>query len=216
MQLTWKEAFGSKKFLAYLGIWALGIVLFVLPLPYYFNEVIQPKPGVQVMDPIHDLLVPVNWSIEILILIFGAPILFLLSNYKSPQTILLTLQCYVVISLLRMISVYLFTLEAPDGIIPLVDPFLTKVVYGNIVYVKDLFFSGHTSIMFLVFLIERKKPLKVILGISTFFVALFLIWQRVHYSIDILGAIFVTWFIHAGLSRWNNKIDFRNKVIGNK
>jgi PAP2 superfamily C-terminal len=209
MPLTWKEALANRKYLTHFVCWLIGLGIFVMPLPYYFNNIIQPKPGALLSDYIHNLLTPVNWSVEIFILIFAAPAFFLLNNFKSPRTVLLTLQCYVTVNLMRMASVYVFTLEAPVGIIPLVDPFLSKVVYGNNVFVKDLFFSGHTCTLFILFLIEQKRWMKYALGLCTALVGLFLVWQRVHYTIDILGAIFACWIVYEGFRRAIDKIDFQ-------
>jgi hypothetical protein len=209
MPVTWKEALANRKFITHISFWLAGLAIFVLPLPYYFNNIIQPKPGSLLIDPFHGFLEPTNWSREIFVLIFVAPALFLLNNFKSPRTMLLTLQCYVSVNLMRMSTVYLFTLEAPEGIIPLVDPFLTKVVYGNNLFVKDLFFSGHTCTIFILFLIEQKRWLKVVLGLSTAAVALFLVWQRVHYTIDILGAILACILVYQFFIRSIDKIDWK-------
>lgn len=210
MPHTWSEALANRKFVISMVGWCIGLVLFVTFIPYYLNGVILEKPGIQLNDFMFELLPPRDWSIAIFILIFGAPALFILSNFKSPSTILLCLQCYVTVSFTRMVAIYLFTLEAPEGIIPLIDPFLAKVAYGgNAAFVKDLFFSGHTSTLFIIFLIEKKNLIKVILLLSTFLVGLFLIWQRVHYSIDVLGAIFVTWGVYWFFTKVNDRVDFK-------
>ncbi|MCE2994515.1 MAG: hypothetical protein LW863_02880, partial [Flammeovirgaceae bacterium] len=140
------------------------------------------------------------------IIIFGAPALFFAANFKNPEAILLSLQCYVIVNYLRIASIYLFTLEAPEGLIALNDPFLAKVAYGgNAVFVKDLFFSGHTSTLAIVYFIEKRKNLKALLFICTLIVGLLLIWQRVHYSIDILGAWVITWLVYKGLKQLNKR-----------
>ncbi len=214
MPQTWSEAIANRKFLLHLIGWLLWLALFIIILPYYFNNILLHIPGVQLNDPIFYLLTPRDWSFQILILIFGAPALFFLFNFRDPEKILVSIQCYVVVNFLRILSLYLFTLEAPDGIIPLVDPFLEKVAYGgNAVFVKDLFFSGHTSTLFIVFLIEKRKSIKFILLISTLLVGLLLVWQRVHYSIDILGAIFVTWGVYWFFTKVNDRVDFKKKDI---
>jgi membrane-associated phospholipid phosphatase len=209
MQVTWKDALKSKSFNLYLGLNIIALIGFIIVLPGYFNNVIQPKPGFQLNDWFMALLPPVDWSNLIFIVIFGAPALFFISNIKNPRAILLSLQCYVIVNYLRIASIYLFTLEAPDGLIPLIDPFLAKVAYGgNAVFVKDLFFSGHTSTLAIVYFIEKKKSLKSILLISTIMVGLLLIWQHVHYSIDILGAWVVSWLVYTIIQRLNSRTLF--------
>jgi PAP2 superfamily C-terminal len=205
MRQTWKEAIASKKFLLSLFGWILGLALFISLLPHFLTGVLAEKPGKQLDDFVLNFFRPRDWSVEIFILIFGAPALFFIANLRSPEKILLSIQCYVVVNFLRMLSLYVFTLEAPVGIIPLVDPFLTKVAYGgHEVFVKDLFFSGHTSTLYIIYLIEKKKILKGILLVAMLLVILFLLWQRVHYSVDIVGAIFVTFAVHYGFTNWNS------------
>ncbi len=210
MNLTWKEAIANKKYRQAALAWLIGLTFFVVPLPYYFNYIIQPKQGIQLNDYLHDVLPVTDWSLEIFILIFAAPALFFANNMRSPLTILFSLQCYVTVNLMRMASVYVFTLEAPAGMIPLVDPFLAKVVYGNTLFVKDLFFSGHTCTLFMLFLIERKLWVKSLLGLATGAVAIFLIWQRVHYTIDIIGAVLACLLVYRVFSRKITKNDWLN------
>jgi len=204
--MTWKDAFKSTPFKFYLGLNLAALVGFILLLPYFFNDVIQPKPGIQLNDWVMNVLEPHDWSNVIFIIIFAAPAVFFVVNYKNPEAILLSLQCYVLVNYLRIASIYLFTLEAPDGLIALNDPFLAKVAYGgNAVFVKDLFFSGHTSTLAIVYFIEKRKNLKTILFISTLIVGLLLIWQRVHYSIDIIGAWVISWLVFKAIEQLNNR-----------
>ncbi|MBI3220078.1 MAG: hypothetical protein HYZ44_11235 [Bacteroidetes bacterium] len=209
MQVTWKDAVSNKAFNVYLLLNIIALIGFIVILPGYFNNVIQPKPGIQLNDWFMNLFAPRDWSNIIFIIIFAAPALFFIANFKNPLAVLLSLQCYVIVNYLRIASIYLFTLEAPDGLIALTDPFLAKVAYGgNAVFVKDLFFSGHTSTLAIVYFIEKKKSLKTILLISTLLVGLLLIWQRVHYSIDILGAWVITWLVYKAIQRLNSRTLF--------
>jgi hypothetical protein len=130
------------------------------------------------------------------VVLYFSAVIFLAVNITRPATILLTLQTYVTVNFMRMTSLYLFTLEAPAGTIPLSDHFLALFVYGQPVYVKDLFFSGHVSTLFIIFLIQERKPFKFILLVATVLVAIMLAWQRVHYSLDILFAPLITWAVY--------------------
>ena len=53
---------------------------------------------------------------------------------------------------------------------------------------KDLFFSGHTSTLFLMFLITQHKKVKATLLTISIIVPILLLVQHVHYTIDILAA----------------------------
>jgi hypothetical protein len=212
MPLSWAEALKNKTFILHLVGWLIGLAVFIIILPYYFNNVLLHKPGIRLNDLAFTLLTPRDWSNEIFFLIFGAPTLFFIFNFRNPEKVLTSIQCYVVVNFLRITSLYIFTLETPEGIIPLVDPFLERVAYGgNAVFTKDLFFSGHTSTLFIIFLLEDKRNLKIVILISTILIGLLLIWQRVHYTIDVLGAVIVTSLVVEGI-RWLNKRTFGSSI----
>jgi membrane-associated phospholipid phosphatase len=58
---------------------------------------------------------------------------------------------------------------------------------------KDLFFSGHTATLFILFLVSEKKIIKTVFLISTIAVAIAVLLQQVHYSIDVFAAVFFTY-----------------------
>ena len=195
MWRDWKEALTNNWFKVHLFAGFLGIVAFAVSLPYFFNTILLSKPGIALADPILLFFTPKDWSLEIFIILYCCAAISIIINISNPKTVLLATQVYVVVNFMRMISLYLFTLEAPTGIIPLNDPFLTHVAYGQPVYVKDLFFSGHIATLFLLYLIEKKQFFKWVLLMSTSIVALLLAWQRVHYSVDMVAALLITWAV---------------------
>ena len=87
---------------------------------------------------------------------------------------------------------YVFTLEAPEGIIPLRDPLVDIVAYGGKVFNKDLFFSGHVATLTLFVLVEERSIVKKILLINSLMVAGFILLQRVHYTVDVIVAPFMS------------------------
>ena len=64
-----------------------------------------------------------------------------------------------------------------------------------------MFPSGHTGILFLMFLLIKEeansKYWALILLLSAILEAIFMIFSRGHYTLDVLGAIFVAYAIHA-------------------
>jgi hypothetical protein len=195
--LSWKDALRKKKFLIHLiasGFVGISLISF---LPYFFTEVLLPKPGVNLNDYFLNLLEPRDWSWVIFGILYVCILLTILFNVSNAYTILLGIECYIGINLFRIITLYFVTLEPPQDIIPLIDPLVTKIAYGNVVYLKDLFFSGHVSTLFLLFLLEENKARKTVLLTSTFVVAFLILWQHVHYSIDVLTAPIFAWAIHS-------------------
>jgi hypothetical protein len=60
-------------------------------------------------------------------------------------------------------------------------------------FVNDLFFSGHTSVPFLAFLLFRREKMGILfLGISIL-MAITVLFMHVHYSIDVFAAFFITY-----------------------
>lgn len=202
----WRPALGNRNFLIGFVLSLIGVVVFASILPYFFVQIILNKPGIHLNDPILNFFTPKDWSIPIFIGIYFATILSFIINSVRPYTILLILQVYVIVNFMRLLSIYFFTMEAPDGIIPLSDPFLTKFAYGQPVFVKDLFFSGHVSTLALLFFVEKRRALKIFVLLSMTFVSVFLAWQRVHYVIDMIGAIFITWIVHSLMDRLNRTL----------
>jgi hypothetical protein len=199
----WRLALSNRNFVFSLILSLIGVIAFASFLPYYFINILLPKPGSPISDPVLNFFTPRDWSIEIFVGIYLATVLSLVFNSTKPYTILVGLQTYVIVNFMRLTSLYLFTLEAPDGIIPLSDPFLTKFAYGQPIFVKDLFFSGHISTLAILFFIENKRVLKWFILISMIAVALMLAWQRVHYSIDMLAAPLITWIVFRLFTRLN-------------
>jgi len=85
-------------------------------------------------------------------------------------------------------------LEAPIHIIPLKDIFLNASFYSGRENLKDLFFSGHTAILFLFAFYFKNKTLKILFMIGGLIIALLLITQHVHYIIDVLAAPLFAYF----------------------
>lgn len=202
----WRPALGNRNFRIGLVISVVGVIVFASVLPYFFVQIILNKPGVQLNDPILNFFTPKDWSIEIFVGIYFATVLSLLVNSMKPYTIILILQVYVIVNFMRLLAIYTFTMEAPEGIIPLSDPFLTKFAYGQPVFVKDLFFSGHISTLAILFFAEKRMALKIFVFLSMIFVSVLLAWQRVHYAIDMIAAVFITWIVHALMNRLNRTL----------
>jgi hypothetical protein len=199
--LSWYELLRKKSFRIHLilsGFAGLALISF---LPYFFTEILQPKPGVILNDYILNLLEPKDWSWVIFGIIYSCVMATMLFNFSNGYTILLGIECYIGINLLRIFTLYVVTLEPPQGIIPLIDPLVTKFAYGNVVFLKDLFFSGHVSTLFLLFLLEENKTRKTLLLTSTCIVAFLILWQHVHYTIDVLSAPLFAWAVYSFVTK---------------
>jgi membrane-associated phospholipid phosphatase len=187
-KISWKIFLGNQKSRTefFLTIIILAAVLIFFS---QFLLFIEGRTGVILSDPILNLYSPIDLTWFTFTLIYLSLLTALFELVKAPDRLLLALQCYGLMVIFRAIAMYLIPLEAPSTLLPLNDPFVQLFGEGNILE-KDLFFSGHTATLFLLFLLIEKRNLKIIFLIFTLLVAVSVILQHVHYSIDVFAAPF--------------------------
>ena len=89
------------------------------------------------------------------------------------------------------------------ALLAILNPF--QAVWGNaagVYLTKDLFFSGHIATTFLLYLFSRRfgKASRVFLGLNLATLAVVL-FAHLHYSIDIIGAYFITYGVYRASAR---------------
>ena len=105
----------------------------------------------------------------------------------------------------RILAMYLLPLQPPEKMIILNDPFVEFFGTGQTL-TKDLFFSGHTATLLILFLISEKKIIKTIFLISTIVVAIAVLLQHVHYTIDVFAAVFFTYTCYVVLEKLKMRV----------
>lgn len=185
--LSWKQATQNHAFRLRLILGHLLLISLVLALPHFFDY-IEDREGFMLYDPILNILSPLDLSVPIFISIWGTTALLLYRCVNSPAIYITAIYGFAIILLARIITITLVPLDAPSGLIPLIDP-ISNIAYGKVDYItKDLFFSGHTSSQFLIFLCLTNKRDKMIALTSTFLVGCMVLFQHVYYTIDVLAA----------------------------
>jgi len=159
----------------------------------HFFQAIEVREGIEINDLILSVLPAKDCSVAIFILIWSSVALATIRFVKNPMLFILFLWSYVALCITRIITISLVPLDAPAGLIPLRDP-LSNYFYGQVFITKDLFYSGHTASLFLIFLCLEKKNDKLIVLFATGLVGLLLLIQHVHYSMDVLAAPFFAYF----------------------
>lgn len=109
-----------------------------------------------------------------------------------------------IISWIKAFMLYLTPLETPDGYIMLTDSMCSHFQGHSETFGRDLFFSSHTSIMILCFLHATSLHMRILYTVSAVCVAILLMVNRVHYSIDIVVAPFVTYCVHVAVESFFN------------
>jgi hypothetical protein len=152
-----------------------------------FNE---RRPGVRLIDPVLAHLPAIDLSATLFALIYGTLLVSVVSLARQPRALLTALQAYALLAIFRMAMMYTIPLDAPPGMIMLVDPLVRAFGEGPN-WAKDLFFSGHTSTTFLCALSVRSRALSLLCFCASAGVAVLILVQHAHYTIDILVAPFV-------------------------
>jgi len=137
-------------------------------------------------DPVFLLLPIKDVSIPIFSITYGSLLLYIAFNRKEKFFLSKLAFSYAVLLILRAGTLSILPLKEPSTIVYLEDPFLNTFIYQGTLD-ADLFFSGHTALICLLFFLTKKwKWLFAVLAIS---LGILLMIQRVHYSIDVLGAL---------------------------
>ncbi|MCI0473495.1 MAG: hypothetical protein L0Y76_07920 [Ignavibacteria bacterium] len=208
----WKEFFRWKYSVIYVASTLIVLVAFLM-LFAKFLIFVEARPGAVLPDPVFQWFDAVVLNPLIFTLIYGSMLtcfIYLMINY--PVRLLMSLQTYSLLLLVRFVMMYVTPLDPPAGTIDLEDPLIFVVGTGTKI-TKDLFFSGHTSTMFMLAMLTVNKKLKTVFIINTFIVAAMVILQKVHYAIDVLVAPFVSYTVYRIIFLLNTKVIFKGKTI---
>ncbi len=162
----------------------LFAILYCFP---FFFQYIQQRSGIVINDAVLDAVPASDVSIPIFIFIWSSAVLILFTAIQNPETLSIFMLAYVQLSLIRIMSISIFPLQTPPGLIPLTDP-LANHFYGVNFITKDLFFSGHTSALFLMFLCQKNKVFRYYTLLASVCVGMLVLVQHVHYTIDVIFA----------------------------
>lgn len=211
---VWSDSFSQKSFL-FKFIPTIIAYLIFFKLFRVAAEEMEHRIGTQWNDWLLQLLPPTDFSVITFILTYFALGFFLVTILPHPKRFVVGLQAYTMLLIFRMITIYLVPLEPPVGMILLKDPmsnFFMKSTSETGYIVKDLFFSGHISAIFLFFLVSIHKVYKGILLTVAFVVATFILFQHVHYTVDILAAPLFSLFAYR-LAKSLNKEEVASVAI---
>jgi PAP2 superfamily C-terminal len=192
----WKLSDFRQKFYISLAV----LLLIFVAMPHYF-QFIQQRRGAKLQDPILDLLPAFDTSWMMFFLMYTLGLYAARRTWQNPAIFLNYVVAYILITLTRSLTIYFLPLEPPVGLINLVDPF-TSFFYGGKIITRDLFFSGHTSSIFLIyFVLEGKNEKRYALAV-TLAVASMLLFQHIHYTLDVLVAFPATYALHYLAKKW--------------
>lgn len=200
---VWREALKSKRFRIHLFLSVFFLLLCAFTAPILF-QFIQKRQGFILNDYLLDWLPAFDLSLWTFILLYFLIFLGVLSLLTYPHQFLITLQAYVLLTVLRFVTILLIPLEPPGNIIELIDPFVQHLFYQQSV-TKDLFFSGHTSLLVLLTLAVPSPKIRIVLFTGTFFIASMLLIQHAHYTVDVVLAPLFSWMVFMAVKKFSIK-----------
>lgn len=188
----WQTAWNIRGFRLRFITGIILVASILSAFPYFFQQIEQ-RQGVVLYDPLLALLPAHDVSVPLFIMIWSMSVLAVIRAVQNPRIFLVFIWSFLLLSVFRTLTITLVALDPPAGLIGLADP-LSNFFYGHDRFVtKDLFFSGHTSTMFLLYFCLTGRRDKKVALVITFGVALLLLIQHVHYTLDILGGFLFGW-----------------------
>jgi PAP2 superfamily protein len=183
---SWQDAWRDRPLRLQIVATPLGLVL-VLHTLARFLVWIEKRPGVRLSDPLLNTFEARDCTWLVFGVIYLALVAGLAVLAAHPRVLVQALQAYLLMLLSRMWVMYFMALDPPADMIPLRDPVIEIIGTGRVL-TRDLFFSGHTSTLFLLLLAVTDRRVKPLLLACVLTVAVGLLRQHVHYTVDVLVA----------------------------
>ncbi len=162
-------------------------------------------------DTIHNLLPLVNVNIIVSlfptlfsILVYG----YVIINKKEREKLPYILFVIGIFNMVRALFLVLTQLPPPY---PRIDDYPYMSIPGWYFGTRDLFPSGHVAFPFFMFLFLDKGFFKWFSLFSTLLLALGVLLMRVHYSIDVLGSIFIVYALYCFCEKYIRKFFFNKE-----
>lgn len=188
---VWVEEWRDRAFRLQAAFSAPALVLALAELARFVRWV-ERRPGATLRDPLLALIEPRDVTWLTFSVLYAAIFTGLALLVRRPRDLVAAMQAYAVLVVFRIAVMWATPLDPPPGMIALRDPFVQAIGTGHVL-TRDLFFSGHTSTMFLFFLAVRGRLAKGLFLACTALVAACVLWQHVHYTVDVMAAPFFTW-----------------------
>ncbi len=193
-QRTWLEA-----------ALTIGLLVAIMLSFARFAAWVELRPGVVLSDPLLRRFAPRDVTWPIFGALYGGIVLTVALLFKHPARLLAGCQAYGIMVLIRIAMMWAAPLDPPPDAIPLADPFVS--FFGpSQVLTRDLFFSGHTATCTMLALAAPYRWARRLLAGCALTLASCVLWQHVHYTLDVLVAPF------ASYAAWRTALALRSRL----
>jgi hypothetical protein len=191
--LTWSvvaaRPYFQIQFITTLGV-MLGLGFF---FPWYF-DFLESRNGPVINDWILNLIPATDVSWFTFFFLYMGLLIGVACNFFRPFHLLIAMQTYVLVTAMRIVTLYFFSLNPPAGYIELKDTVMSLFFTNDgRICSKDLFFSGHVSTILSVYFSVQQRAWKNGILLFAIMVGLLVLVQHVHYTIDVLVAPIATY-----------------------
>jgi hypothetical protein len=185
---TWRKELSGHK---YLILISLGFLIIANIINFLTSSYVDKISTTAVPDLILDHIPTLNLDFifiygllaVILVIIFHVAIF----HIKALHTAIFQFSLLILVRSFFMVLTHLGQ-PADARIITGLHPLFMLLTFRN-----DLFFSGHTAMPFMAFLLFRKEKIGIFFLIMTVILAATVLFMHVHYSIDVFSAFFITY-----------------------
>lgn len=199
--IRWRIAWKVPGFSVRLLMAMFVFIAILIAFPYFFGF-IESRRGYQITDPVLEAIPAMDFSPITFAIIWLVSFWFFIRMVQQPAIALKGIIAINLIFLTRMVTILLLPLEPPAGLVELKDP-ISNYFYGeeHAFITRDLFFSGHTSTQIMIGLILPGRKEKFMAFLGAISVAVLVLIQHIHYTIDVVGAVLFTWLLYK-LAGW--------------
>jgi PAP2 superfamily C-terminal len=184
---NWGEALTEKNFgLKYAVNFLVCFAIYMGMTHMLINH--RFYPGAMVDDPIFKHITPHNFSVPVFFCTYTGIFAFLYFIIPQPRLFMFAVRAFVLLFAFRLFFIMVMPLLPAPDMIDLRDPFTDNVIGFKGQVRNDLFFSGHVADLSFFAICCFNKTIRRLLILITICAAVMLVWQKVHYTADVVAA----------------------------
>lgn len=183
----WKKEIWNHKHLIFYSLIFLAVTLILFS---YTGSYVEKTQGVSAPDLILDYTPTLDLdAIFIYGILIIVALLFIYPLFFRVKELHKVISQFSLLVMVRSVFITFTHLQVPLNALKFDLPYLLSFLD----FKNDLFFSGHTAIPFLGFLLFRDKKIKYFFLAASIFMGTTVLLMHVHYTIDVFSAFFITY-----------------------